>query len=100
MSKLYAVLAREPVLLGAFVSAAAFLVVHGSGGQAVIVAGIAWVVRLLSTSTVKAKENEDKAHSAGYDKAVAEVSSLAAPPAARPVIVPPPLPQVPLGPVD
>lgn len=83
----YAIVARAPVLLGAFITTGLFLWVHGGDGRAVVVSGVAWAVHLFSTPTIKVEKAKRDAHAAGYTKAIGDVQSLA--PSVR--VVPPPI---------
>lgn len=82
MNAVYRVLAREPVLLGALALAIynAALPHVGAAWQAVAVAAVAWGQRLFSSP----KKAVEDAHDAGYNAAVADVSSLIKPPPIKP----------------
>lgn len=81
---LYAIAAKEPVLLGKAVMATVTLGVLSTGVSelvkgAIITAALAWVgwgERLLSTPNVKARRSAQR----GYDKAVSDIGRLASPP--------------------
>jgi hypothetical protein len=83
VSKLFARLGREPVLIGAALLAWLDVLHPSDLFKAAAVATIAMFVRAYSSP----KQAVEESKQAGYDQAVAEVSTL------QPKIPPPPLPR-------
>lgn len=87
MTVLYRLLAKEPVMLAAFVEAVAtFLVidtdwseVRQTGLLGVVTAFNAWWVRVLSTPTATASADADAAHALGKAQTEEVIRALATP---------------------
>lgn len=75
----------EPVALGAALTAWATAQKWGDLTMAAVGLTIVWIVRMLSTPTIKVEQAKREAEALGYSKALDDVNALAAPP-------PPPLP--------
>lgn len=86
MKALLGRLGREPAALGAAVLAWIAVANPSPGVMAAATATVGWLIRSFSTS----KAAVDEAKAAGYDKAIADVSSLQSPPRREPG--PPPIP--------
>lgn len=76
-ANLLRVLRLEPVALGAALTAWATAQKWSDLTMAAVGLTIVWIVRMLSTPTVKVEEQKQEAHDAGYTKAVADIGSLA-----------------------
>lgn len=76
MKALLALLRREPVMLGAAATATVAIAGPSELVTAAAVAWIGWLVRMLSTPTVTAEQEKAQAATAGYQQAVADVSTL------------------------